>query len=101
MWDQMHPETKDLLMAIGCSDVDLVNAYNNYLVMRPLHTDLDEENDLRDLFQGSCGTTDPIAVVIVLPLPADGEPQVRVPQSASEAQKWDMTFDAYRQGSAH
>ena len=31
---------------------------------------------------------------------ADGEPQVRVPQSASEAQKWDVIFDANQQNSA-
>ena len=67
----MHPETNDILMAIGCRDVDLLNVYSSCLVMRPLHTDLDEEAELRDLFQGSCGTADPIAAVIALPPPAE------------------------------
>ncbi|QNG26428.1 hypothetical protein [Synechococcus sp. HK01-R] len=96
----MHPEIKDILMAIGCRDVDLLNAHSSCLVMRPLHTDLDEEAELRVLFQGSCGTADPIAAVIVLPPPSHGEPPVRVPLSASEAQKWDVICDVYRQDSA-
>ena len=96
----MHPEQRDILLAIGRRDVDLLNANRSCLVMRSLHDDLEEEAELRDLFQGSCGTSEPIAAVIVLPPPADGEPPVRVPLSASEARKWDVIWDVYRQGSA-
>ena len=93
----MHPEQKDILMAIGHRDVDLLNASRGSLILRSLHIDLDEEAELRDLFQGSCGTTDPIDAVIVLPPPSDGEPPVRVPLSATEALKWCLICDVYQQ----
>ena len=38
----VHPEQKDILMAIGRRDVDLLNASRGSLILRSLHIDLEK-----------------------------------------------------------
>ena len=67
------------------------------LLMRPLYRDLDEEEQLRDLYQGQVGTEGPIVAVLVLLPPPAGTKPGRVPLAAVEAAKWVAVGHAYEE----
>lgn len=91
----MHPEVREVMAEIGRRDLALLTEGGGALAMRPLYEDLDEEEQLRDLYQGQVGTDGPIvAVIILLPPPGRVKPG-RVPLSRIEALKWEAVGMAY------
>lgn len=91
----MHPEIRDAMALIAERDLALLADCGGALLMRPLYRDLDEEEQLRDLYQGQVGTDGPIVAVLVLLAPPGGTNPGRVPLSHLEAVKWAAVGGAY------
>ena len=97
---RMHPEVLDAMREIERRDLAVLRANESALLMRPVYEDLGEEAQLRELYQGQCGTSEPIAAVIVLIPPRDGDPPARVPLSHDEAIKWSAVGSAYEEAAS-
>lgn len=97
----MHPEIRDAMALIAERDLALLADCGGALLMRPLYRDLDEEEQLRDLYQGQVGTDGPIVAVLVLLPPPAGTKPGRVPLSATEGEKWAAIGLAYEELSLH
>ena len=91
----LHPEIREAMAEIGRRDLALLTEGGGALAMRPLYEDLDEEEQLRDLYQGQVGTDGPIVAVMILLPPPGREKPGRVPLSRIEALKWEAVGMAY------
>lgn len=95
----LHPEIREAFNEASRRDTELLEASGSALVMRELFVDLEEAGQLKLMFKRHPGIAEGIAGVIVLPLPGDRLPPVRVPLNEAEVNKWAIICKLYQEQS--